>query len=291
MEATRRLDHPGPVGALSATGDLVATGTWTGELRMWNARKGTLLGRMPSPVGSVRSLGLSEEPPVLLVSGAEGLCALRIGDLGLVTDLVMADAAGATELSVSTDGRAILTANPPVLIELDTHRNERMTARARLTRETLAFAQRCRFSGSHLLISSPELILLLDWRPPYAQKSSFEWKASSDRPWVGPLDLHPDGLLLVAICEYRVLAWTVGTGPRALPDLPDEQAFLVAFSPDGKGLVVGYDRRLELRTAPQWQVALSLAGPEAHITGVAFGRDNLLIASSEDGGAYVWELG
>ena len=102
MEASRRLDHPAALGALSALGDLVATGSWKAELRLWNARKGQLMGTCPSPVGSVRSLALCDEPPRLLVSGADGLGLLLVGDTGLVTHLPAEDAAAGSELSLST---------------------------------------------------------------------------------------------------------------------------------------------------------------------------------------------
>jgi WD40 repeat protein len=85
--------------------------------------------------------------------------------------------------------------------------------------------------------------------------------------------------------------WDVETGHRVL-ELPVEDAFGIAFSPDGSAITTsGSGGAIQVWDARTGQALTSLDGHQGEVWGVAYSPDGRLLASVADDGVRVWNVG
>ncbi|HWH27821.1 MAG TPA: WD40 repeat domain-containing protein [Mycobacteriales bacterium] len=109
---------------------------------------------------------------------------------------------------------------------------------------------------------------------------------------VRAVTFSPDGTRIATAGAAGALrVWDAGTGAQ-VASVHDGEDDLIAvrYSPDGRVLVVGESEQVVLRDPDSLAPRRRLGGFTAAVSGLAFGPDDTLVASSEDATARVWSL-
>jgi WD40 repeat protein len=139
-----------------------------------------------------------------------------------------------------------------------------------------------------------------------AKERFYLWEATtgkrvpgwSDKGLEAPIAFSPDGQMLAAVkhrkgMQYDVVVWEVSTGrERMRIPLKEQGCESIAFSPDGKRLVIGnrFDGAVHLWSIVDRKEVACLRGPEGPVL-VVFSHDGkALISGAADATLLVWDL-
>jgi WD40 repeat protein len=258
-EAVHLRGRPGAAGcvAFSPGGDLLATGSYDGTLKLWRTADGSDLGSYGGHAAPIHALAFSPDGRRLATGSLDRsvrlweVAAGRLRSAGVMhghTGEVLA-------LAYSPDGRTVATCSADLTVRLWRVPEGRELAVFRGHRQpvqSVAFSPDGRLLASG---SSDAQIRLWKVREGAEQEALI---LHGNQGGLLSLAFSPDGRTLASSgMDYAAKLWNLATG-REVASLKghDDWVFAVAFSPDGKLLASSSsDETVRLwRAAPQWEL-------------------------------------
>jgi WD40 repeat protein len=290
--------------AYSPDGELIASGDTRGNVSVWEADTGDVVGApFPAAVGAVYAIAFSPEDGTLAVGGEGGIVSRwnPLTSAEVAPRLEFADPV--TALAFSPDARRVAVGTDEGDLSLfDADDGSLLAGPEGFGRRESDFniVSGVAFSpdGTAMAVGAGtgELVLV--------DPETLEWidELDTNTNWLGSPEFSPDGrALAVGIigrasgADGEVLLWDVASG-RLLERLTGhtDQVFDVSFSPDGSRLAsASADRTVRLwDLATGEQVGDPLLGHSADVHAVMFdptGTD--LVSASADGSIIVWNAG
>jgi WD40 repeat protein len=291
--------------AYSPDGELIASGDTRGNVSVWEADTGDVLGEpFPAAVGAVYAIAFSPEGGTLAVGGEGGLVSRWNSFTGaeVAPRLELADPV--TALAFSPDARRLAVGTDEGDLSLfDADDGSLLAGPEGFGRRESDFnlVSGVAFSldGTTMAVGAltGELVLV---DPETLQR--IDELNTKNTTWLGSPEFSPDGSTLAAGiigrasgADGEVLLWDVASG-RLLEGFKGhtDQVFDVSFSPDGSRLAsASADRTVRLwDLATGEQVGEPLLGHSAAVHAVMFdptGTD--LVSASADGSIILWNAG
>lgn len=278
----------------SPDGNLLATGSWDGSVRLWRPNDGYLVQTMPSGMGEVNGVAFSPDGRMLVTASRNRAVQFwRVGDGALLRNICEGDEAheGAVfSVSFSPTGDMVASGSWDRTVRIWRATDGSLVHTLRDHRgavNSVAYSPNGKLiaSGSH-----DRLVRL--WR---AADGVLAGTFQGHTDAVFCVSFSPDGRLLASAgSDQMIRLWRVvdGTLVRTLEGHTGA-IFSVAFSTDGQTLVSGdYNRAVRF-----WQVSdgMLLHNIQAHgegITSMAFSPDGRTLASgSFDASVRLWQVG
>ncbi len=278
--------------AYSPDGRWIASGSWDGTVRLWDAQTAEPCATLPHP-GNVRALAFSPDSS-WLVSGCDGKDQLQIWDVatgrrrkevkgpGKVVQAVAVSPDGARIAAVEKDDGIVAIAQTNTGAEIASWR----VGRAGITKKALAYSpDGRRLAGSG---EDAQKIDICD-----AQTHQRTARLAGHTGAVYSVAFSPDGRRLVSASNDRtVRVWDVDTGTcEAVLKGHTDEVFTAAFHPDGTRLAsAGRDRAVWLWDLATGQEVTRLQGHSNYVFSLAFSPDGKsLVSGSGDGTVRLWD--
>lgn len=283
--------HSGPVHAVSFSADsmTLASGSFDQTIRIWDARTGRILNTIERYSSPVYALQFHPNGRMLASGSEDGY--IRISDVATGANLqTFPDCRGAIHaMHFSPNGRLLVTGSLGGSIKIWD------TATFNLHQpiiQQLSKIDKMVISPDNKLIASFNFgngrVDIRDAKTGYLQ-SHFD----SHTGFIYSLVFSPNSKEIVSCSSGgEIILWDLENGHQRTLELSRELAHVLAFSPDGKWIALGFPRKkfriLDSITGKSLRV---LAGKSEWITAAAFSPDSTKIAASySDRTINVWNL-
>jgi len=324
QQVNRWVGHEGPVQAVvtSPGGDLAASASWDGTVRLWNA-DGSLARTLRGHEAEVMEVSFHPSRQLLATASLDGTLKVWRFD-GTLQRSIATDQQGVASVAFSPDGRKLAAAGRDGTVQLWRAQGQRLRSWSAHSPgvDRVAFSP----DGAAIATASKQATTVKLWRPDGTLMRSLQGHGDG----VSDVAFGPQGTLVAtASLDGRVRVWRTEGKLQATLDSPDADANLtsVAFGASRTTLVTGRhdgtiarwqwrDReRVEVGTARhggvrdvrlapnrrllaaggngavgQWQLERRLAHRDGGIYSVRFSPDGELVASSGWGGTIaLWQ--
>ncbi len=274
--------------AFSPDEQTLASGSWDGTVRLWNANtlqhKTTFIGH----TDDVNSVAFSPDGQTLASGSWDKTVRLwdpRTGQLRrTLTEL---HTEGISSVALSPDGKTLASGSADSTIQLwNPHTGQHevtLTGQARIT--SVAFSP----DGQTLASGSGDNTIQL-WN---LQTKQLETTLTEHTHRIESIAFSPDGQTLASGSKDKTIRlWNLQTGqPKTTLTGYTEWVNPVAFSPDGETLACGGYNIIHLWDTQTGQYENTLEGDMDHVMSIAFSPDGRTLASGgEDGTVRLWEL-
>src|SRR6266851_1406127 len=274
--------------ALSLDGELLATGSTTGEISIWEADRTSLRFTRTEHLDGIRAVAFSPDGRVLVSGSEDGTLRLWDTNTGQCVNVLRGHTRPVRDAAFSPDGRTIASASEDATVRTwNTSTGECLQVlhgHADLVR-AVAFSA----DGTMIASSSDDTTIQL-WDSSKGESTRVLYGHSS-RIW--SIAFFPANETLVSASEDDTLRyWEVRSG-QCTRTLHAYSSLIkaVTFSPDGRTLAsASEDRLVRLWAVGTGQPTRTLEGHTHRLHCVAFSPDGASIASgSEDETVRVWD--
>ncbi|HLG64134.1 MAG TPA: helix-turn-helix domain-containing protein [Ktedonosporobacter sp.] len=275
--------------AFSPQGELLAGGTSSGEIRLWQARDGTPLLTCRGHTEWVRSVTFSPDGKLLASGSEDQTVRLWETETGRCLRVLPGHSYRVWSVAFSPDGKLLASGSEDQTVRLwetETGRCVQVLQGATQKVRSIAFSP-----DGRLLASGNEDQTIWLWETETGQCLRI-LRGHTNRIW--SIAFSPDGRLLASGSEDQtVRLWETETG-RCLRVLlgNTQRVKAIAFSPDGRLLASGNeDQTIWLWETETGQCLRILRGHTNRIWSVAFRpRENVLASSSDDQTVRLWDV-
>lgn len=110
--------------------------------------------------------------------------------------------------------------------------------------------------------------------------------------FAGSAQISPDGTLLAGTCSTTVRVWSLADGASRFTSqhYAGDDAHLVAWRPDGKGLAIAWESSLQVVDGESGEDMTNIFGSAARVTGLLWSTEGRLYASDVDGRLTSWSF-
>lgn len=282
--------HTGAVTAvaMSPDGDWLVTGSDDMTVRLWDGRDGHEIRRLPDFDGEITSLAVSPESHHLLIGS--GTRAELWDPAGRVVRRFEGHQGGVSAVAISPDGHFALTGSvdrTARLWDLNTGSEVQRYSGHAQALTSVAFSH----DGRLVVTASNDATVRLWDRQQGRERGAPLQHADA----VTAVGASPAGPVLFTAAGQVAYAWEVAPQSRGAQRVlsfegKSDWVSAVAFSPDGKRLLIGtWDDTARLWDAGSGAQLRRLQGHAGDVRGVAFSPDGRLIATAaRDGTARIW---
>jgi WD40 repeat protein/serine/threonine protein kinase len=273
----------------SPDGLKLATASWDGTAKVWEAASGQELLTLSGHTGPVYSIAFSPDGTHLATASADGTAKVWETASGQEVLTLSGHAAGVADVIFSPDGARLATAsldNKARVWDAESGR-ELLTLDGHTNRVSgVAFSP----DGMRLATSSDDQTAKV-WDAASGQELL---TLSGHTDQVYQVAFSPDGTRLATVSwDGTAKIWEAASG-QLLLTLAGHTNYVqgVVFSPDGTRLATSsWDRTVKIWDTHSGQELLVLAGHKGWVNGIAFSPDGMHLASaSADGTARVWNV-
>lgn len=293
--------------AFSPDGKLLASGSFDKTVKLWDVGAGQAVKTLAGHTGEVLSVAFSPDGKLLASSSRDKTIKLWDMATGQALKTLSGHDDWVFSVAFSPDGKLLASGSGDETIKLWEVATGRLT---KTLSEHASYVTSVAFSPDGMLASGSFDKTIKLWDVATGQEVK---TLSGHTSRVNSVALSPDGKLLSSVggdclgdtCFGEGKLWDVGKGTQLRPLTlgPDEVAYSVAFSPNGKLVASGF--RIPSFSPDQpppassrlWKVATgmearSLAGHTSDVWAVAFSPDGKLLATgSDDTTIRLWYVG
>lgn len=269
--------------AFSSLSNLVAAGTWGGEIRIWDVETGEPFSTLVGHADGLQALSFNPDGRIVASAGLDGT--VRLWDIATGESLRTIDEYGnwISAMELSPDDHTVVFNGPDETVLLwDTSTGQR---RSSIATKALALA----FSPDSNLISTAA-----------DDRQVRLWDTNSGQ-LLHQLQLSmgaystafsPDNRLVAAGGYQVVWIWDTNSGElTATLEFPESMVNGIAFSPRGESLATNGYREVKLWDTESGKVLKSYFGQSGAGQGIAFSPDgSLLAAANNDTTVQLWDV-
>ncbi len=275
--------------ALSLEGDLLAAGTTTGEIRVWDATSGLPRQTFRGHADWIWSVAFSPDGKTLVSGSVDQTVRLWEVSSGQCLQILQGHTNEVHSVAFSPDGRTLASGSYDQTVRLWEVSSGQclQILQGHISRvRSVAFSP----DGKTLVSGSVDQIVRL-WEVSSGQGLQILQGHTNE---VHSVAFSPDGKTLVSGSDDQtVRLWEVSSG-KLLHTLLGHSNWIwsVAFSPDGKTVASGsYDQTVRLWEVSSGQCLHTLLGHSNWVSSVTFGPDGRTLASgSYDQTVRLWEV-
>jgi WD40 repeat protein/serine/threonine protein kinase len=272
----------------SASGERLADFQIPGEMKIWDAHKGTQLFTLKGHARQVNSLAFSADGKRIVSGSSDGTVKVWDVDKGIAT-LTLEGNPTVASVAFSADGRRIVGGCGTLIKVWDADNGKEMLSIMKHAERVFCVA----FSpdGKRIVSTAAgteRIVKVWD-----ADNGTELLSLKGHATYVNSAAFSSDGQRIVTgSSDKTVKIWDANTGAE-IHSLTGHNHYVrsVAFSPDGKRIVSGgEDYLVKVWDADTGMETLTLKGHTDWVTSVAFSADGMRIVSgSRDGTVKVWE--
>jgi WD40 repeat protein len=279
--------YPVPV-VLSHDGTHLATGTASGELRMWRVSDRAPILSVPAHAGVVQGLALSADGRVLASASQEGIAKVWESGSGRLVASMRGSSGGVWSVALTADGLLLASGGLDGNVRLwDISSGACLATLEAHTGLVFGVA----LSADGRLVASGGADGMLQLWESSGGRPLMSLRAHSGAVWA--IALSRDGRLLVSGDEHGAIKlWQTANG-RVLQTLQGHSGGVWALALSGNGLMLasgGADAAVKLWDVASGECLINIREHTSLVRGVALSGDGRLLGSgSQDGTVRLWE--
>ncbi len=280
--------------AFSADGEVLASGSWAGDVRLWDVATGRLLRKDRVP-GTVWAVAFSPDGSRLAAGGGDGIRVWEVSGPGsgeTLPPLVEIRNVGIiSDLGFSPDGVCLAAVGRDKMVRMWKVEDWKLVAESSGHGDwirTLSF----RADGKLLATAGSDQTVRF-WSVGQNHALKLDRVMSNHTGTVRSVVFSPDGdFLATGALDGEVAIWDLRDGRQQARWKHPEAVRSVAFSPDGSLLATSCDdRNIRLWEARKRQDVLSRHGHAGGVYGLGFSPDGRMVATGgHDHSVRVWDV-
>lgn len=279
--------------AYNSDGSVLATGKYTGEVKLWDVASGREIASLPGHSEHINSIAFSKDDRLIFTGSWDGTLKMWDATFHQCLKTIPTRKKSDTGMALSPDEKFLATGGMDGVARIYDIKTGELTSELK-GHSVVIMAIAYSPDGKTIATGSQDFTVKL-WNAETGQCTH----TLQHYHRLGSLAFHPDGTRLASGCwDGSVSVWNTASGEKVheINNAHGDRVGSIAYSSDGSRMVTGSeDRLIKIWDADRKQPTHTLKGHAGEVMSVAFHPDGNQIASSglpprEGPGLRLWDI-